>query len=72
MKRNEYNNFLQKSSKTELVSFFRKYGESIKRRKKFISPEDYFNSQLDYSSTEPEEIDIRDETIREPFKEVSK
>lgn len=38
-----YDEFLRKSGKTELLSFFRGYEVAMKGKKKFISPEDYYN-----------------------------
>lgn len=39
----DYKQFLQECSKTELLSFFRRYESSMNRRKKYISPEDFYN-----------------------------
>lgn len=41
----DYKQFLQQSSKSELVSFFRRYESYVGENKAGITPEDYYNAQ---------------------------
>lgn len=43
----DYKLFLQHSGKSQLVAFFRRYETSMKRRKKFITPEEFFNLEIE-------------------------
>lgn len=37
-----YEKFLQQASKTELLSFFRRYESSMNKRKKYKSPKEFY------------------------------
>jgi len=73
----EYKQFLQQSGKSELLSFFRRYENSMNRRKKFIAPEQFFEVEQDKKKKEfdkaMEEVKkVVQKEEREQFKEVSK
>lgn len=41
----KYEEFLQQSGKTELLSFFRRYENSMDKRKKFVSLKEYYEKE---------------------------
>ena len=58
-----FDEFIQKSSKAELASLVRRYENSMKRRKKFVSLEEFYN-QLHL----PETTEENAEKTAEQFK----
>lgn len=61
-----YEKFLQQASKTELLSFFRRYESSMNKRKKYKSPKEFYHEDFTKVTKQVGE-NKKKEVIREPI-----